>query len=82
MKKYTPSGITFYYSVEVINSIMKKYGYDFFTALRKYYYSETYKMMANPKCAMWEFGTPAIFEIWECELRTGDPRNSVYIKED
>jgi hypothetical protein len=31
---------------------------------------------------MTAFGAEAVFEIWEVEKITGDPRNSVYIRED
>ena len=31
-------------------------------------------------CGMTDFGAGAIFEIWESERVTGDPRNSVYIR--
>ena len=34
----------------------------------------------NEEMFMVEFGCPAIFEIWEAEQITGDPRNSAYIR--
>lgn len=29
---------------------------------------------------MTDFGAEALFDIWECEKVTGDPRNSIYIR--
>ncbi len=51
-------------------------------ALRRFLFSETYKMLADPKLEMWEFCPDVIMELWECEQITGNPRNSIYIKGD
>ena len=51
-------------------------------ALKAFIYSKTHEMLENEECGMDEFGAEAIFEIWECERVTGDPRNSVYIREE
>lgn len=32
----------------------------------------------SEKYGMTEFGAGAIFEIWECEKITGDPRKNIY----
>jgi hypothetical protein len=37
-------------------------------------------MLSDPSLEMWDFGYPAIFDMWETEQITGDPRNSVYIR--
>ena len=42
--------------------------------------SRTHEMLENADCGMTDFGAGAIFEIWECEKVTGDPRNSIYIR--
>ena len=44
--------------------------------------SETYKMLRNPNLEMWEFSPLGIFDMWECEQITGDPRTSLYIRRD
>ncbi len=44
--------------------------------------SETYSMLSDTTLEMWYFGYPAIFNMWECEQITGDPRNSSYFREE
>lgn len=39
-----------------------------------------HEMLENEDCGMIDFGAGAIFEIWECEKVTGDPKRSVYIR--
>ena len=43
-------------------------------------HKQTLHMLEDPEYAMWEFSERAIFDIWESEQVTGDPRNSVYIR--
>ena len=51
-------------------------------ALETFVNSETYKMICDPLLKMWEFAPLAIFDMWEHEIATGDPRNSFYIRGD
>mgnify|MGYP003199959538 CR=1 FL=1 len=69
-----------YYDSEVVPMIAEKYGLDLMDALKKFVCSKTHEMLENEDCGMMEFGAEAIFEIWECEKVTGDPRNSIYIR--
>ncbi len=69
-----------YYDKEVIKMIREKYGLDEWTALRRFLQSETSAMLSDPSLEMWDFGYPAIFDMWETEQVTGDPRNAVYIR--
>ena len=62
--------------------IAEKYGLSQMEALKAFVYSKTHEMLENEECGMTEFGAEAIFEIWDCERVTGDPRNSVYIREE
>lgn len=39
-------------------------------------------MLSDTSLEMWDFGYPAIFNMWECEQITGDPRNSSYFREE
>lgn len=48
-------------------------------AFKKFLNSETYRMLKNIKLEMWEFGCPAIFDMWEYEQKTGSPLNSSYL---
>ena len=69
-----------YYNTAVVNMISAKYGLSFNDAFRSFAKSETHKMLSDSKYEMWQFGASAIFEMWEAERITGDPRNSSYIR--
>ncbi len=60
--------------------IVDKYELSFIEALRRFLYSDTYKILKNPKLEMWDFGIPAIFDMWENENITGKPRSSIYLR--
>lgn len=64
----------------ITKQIFEKYGYDEQTALKIFASSETCRMLENPELEMQEFCPDVIFEMWECEQITGNPRNSIYIR--
>ena len=74
MKRLDPETID-YYNSEIVPMIAEKYGYSQMDALRVFVASKTHEMLENE-----DFGAGAVFEIWETEKVTGDPRNSVYIR--
>ena len=69
-----------YYDREVSQMISQKYGYSAMDAYKKFMFSKTYEMLSNPELQMWDFSCFGIFDRWEAEQRTGDPRNSIYIQ--
>lgn len=69
-----------YYNGEAVKLISEKYGVNNMDALKMFVCSKTHEMLENADCGMTEFGAQAIFEIWECEKVTGDPKNSVYVR--
>lgn len=71
-----------YYDKKVIEHIMDKYAMSQMDASRAFLTSETHAMLENPEMAMWEFSDRAIFDMWETERITGDPRNSIYIRSE
>ena len=71
-----------YYDKELTQLISKKYGYSPMKALREFLNSETRSMLENPELKLWAFSPLVLFDMWEAEKITGDPRNSVYIRED
>ena len=81
MNRLVPEIIDFY-DCEVSRMIVEKYGYQPMEALRQFIFSKTHEMLENAEMGMTMFGTVAIFDIWEAEKVTGDPRRSVYIRED
>ena len=68
-----------YYDREVVKMIVYKYKLSYMEAFRRYLSSKTYKMLKNPDLEMWEFGTPAIFDMWENEINNGTPQSSLYL---
>lgn len=44
--------------------------------------SKTHAMLANDDMKLWHFSPLAVFDMWEAEEATGDPRNSLYIRGD
>lgn len=69
-----------YYDSEIVKMISDKYGFSQMDALKSFAYSKTHEMLENQDCGMTDFGVEALFEIWECEKITGNPKNSVYIR--
>ena len=69
-----------YYDSEVVMMIVEKYGFSPMEALKEFVVSKTHEMLENEDCGMTEFGAGALFEIWECEKITGDPKKSIYIR--
>jgi hypothetical protein len=70
------------YDVEVTRLIVDRLGVDELTALRLFTGSETYAMLADDDLKMWYFSPLAIYDLWETERATGDPRNSLYLRGD
>lgn len=81
MKRIFPE-ILDYYNNEVVGMISSKYGYSQMEAFRLFVTSKTHEKLEDEDCGMTAFGAGGIFDIWEAEKVTGDPRNSVYIRED
>lgn len=79
MVKMTPHFMHLF-DVRIIDRIMDKYGFDYWTALKDFLNSETYRMMEDPAKDMIYFAPEAIFEIWEAEKITGSPLYSAYLR--
>ena len=69
-----------YYDKKIIKMIVEKYNYTYMEALKMFLNSETYKMLKDINLEMWDFGAPAIFDMWECEQITKSPLNSLYLR--
>ena len=70
------------YNKNVIKMIMEKYGLTEMEAAREFLMSETHRMLEDADMAMWEFSARAIFDMWEVEKITGNPRNSVHLRSE
>ncbi len=72
--------VTDYYNRQVIRRICEKYGMEPMAAARSFLTSKTHAMLEDAECGLWSFPERAVFDMWEAEKVTGDPRNSAYIR--
>ncbi len=79
MEEYKPEYLT-YYDKELTKSIMEKFGYSEMRAFKELIFSETYKMLSDLNCGMWEYGIGDIFDMWIAEKETGNPRNVSFLR--
>lgn len=77
-----PSYSLDYYNKNVVLRIMEKYNMSQMDASRSFLTSETHAMLEDAQMALWEFSERAVFDMWEVERVTGDPRNSVHIRSE
>ena len=76
----TPPDSMNYYDQAVSRMISEKYGLAVMDALRSFTASETHAMLQDRENGLSAFGAAGIFDMWESERVTGDPRNSIYIR--
>ena len=81
MTKEMPFILSFY-NEKVAQMIVDKYGVEPLTALRRFLFSETYQMLTDEELEMWDFSPFGIFDMWEAEQITGNPRNSLYLRRE
>ena len=71
-----------YYDRHVSRMISEKYGLDERSAIRAFLTSETYRMLITPDLEIYTLSPAIVFDMWESEKITGDPRRSQYLRED
>ena len=71
-----------HYNRNVIPRIMEKYNMGQMAAARAFITSETHRMLEDAELAMWEYSERAVFDMWEVERVTGDPRNSAHLRSE
>ena len=49
-------------------------------AVQELVFSETYKILSDINCGMWEYGIRDIFDMWVCEKITGNPRQVAFLR--
>jgi hypothetical protein len=67
---------------EVAMKIAESRGISDMDGLRLLVRSQTHQMMEDDDLKMWHFSALALFDMWETEIATGDPRNSIYLRGD
>ncbi len=65
---------------QVCALIVEKYGFNEKFAIEEYLKSETYKILIDKETAVYKDSPVIVFEMWEAEKITGNPRNSRYIR--
>jgi len=68
-----------FFDRHVINLMITRYGFEEFEAIRKFLESKTYQMLIDPETELYKMSPLIIFDLWEHERATGNPRNSLYI---
>lgn len=71
-----------FFDRQVVGMIIEKYGLDEKSAIKRFIKSETYQMLVDAETEVYKMSPYIIFDMWECENVTGDPRNSQYIRGD
>ena len=69
-----------FFDRHVSKLIVDKYGLDERVALNEFLQSESYRMLADKTLEIYSMSPLAVFDMWESEKVTGNPRNSVYIR--
>ncbi|MBQ2633973.1 MAG: hypothetical protein IJF88_05270 [Oscillospiraceae bacterium] len=71
---------TDYYDRKVIQRIIEKYNLPPLEAARRFLTSQTHELLEDAECGLLCFPERAVFDMWEAEQITGDPRESAYIR--
>ena len=79
MNKLQPTSLL-HYDLAIAGMMAEKYGMSRMQALRAFITSETHAMLEDAENGLYAFCAPGIFDMWESEAVTGDPRNSIYIR--
>lgn len=69
-----------FYDRHVTRLMIEKYGLSEMEAIRSFIESETYQMLIDPEAEIYKLSPKIVFNMWESEQVTGDPRNSEYIR--
>ena len=70
-----------FFDRQVVELMVEKYGMDYREAVRAFIESKTYQLLLDVESEVYTMSPHIIFDMWESEKITGDPRNSQYIRE-
>lgn len=71
-----------FFDRQVADMIVEKYGINEMDAIKRFLKSETYQMLLDVEMEVYKMSPRIVFDMWESENVTGDPRNSQYIRSD
>ena len=80
--KWTKSDYLFFFDRWLVPMIAEKYDVDEETALRLFINSQTYQLLSDEETKLFRESPLVIFDLYEAEQKTGNPRNSSYIKNE
>lgn len=80
MKQKIPARTLNFFDKEVVSNIVDKYGMDERKAIADFLGSETYRMLIDVDMELYKQSPLVVFDMWEAERITGNPRNSIYIR--
>lgn len=66
----------------VVKNIVEKHGFDELQAIKAFIGSQTYQMLQDPELELYKVSPLIVFDMWESEQITGNPRNSLYLRAD
>ena len=69
-----------YYNKRVVQMIIDKYDMEPLDAARSFLLSKTHEMLEDAEYGLLSFPDRAIFDMWEVEQISGDPRSSAYVR--
>ena len=82
MIKRTRASILQNFDPEVAEQIAKSRAIPLMDGLRLFLNSETHEMLVDDSLKLWYFSPLVLYDMWENEIATGDPRNSLYLRDD
>jgi hypothetical protein len=65
--------------IDLIEHMVVDEGFDEETAIRDFYESQTYRLLADESSKVWWYSTPVLLEIYHRERDTGDISQSSYV---
>lgn len=82
MIKRTRASILQNFDPEVAEQIAKSRAIPLMDGLRLFLNSEMHEMLVDDSLKLWYFSPLVLYDMWENEIATGDPRNSLYLRSD
>ena len=67
---------------QVAKLVAENRGISELDGLRLFLSSQTHAMLQDADLKMWYFSPLALFDMWEAEMATGDPGDSLYLRGD
>ena len=82
MMKRTKASILQNFDSQLALMIAKSRKIDLMDGLRLFLKSKTHEMLVDDDMKRWYFSPLVVFDMWENEVATGDPRNSLNLRAD